>query len=68
MAFEKSIGLILLNLLFVICSLSAQQKMTNYDERWKKVDSLSLKKGLTKSALAEVNKIYTMAKKEKLTM
>ena len=65
MAFEKSIGLILLNLLFVICSLSAQQKMTNYDERWKKVDSLSLKKGLTKSALAEVNKIYAMAKQEK---
>jgi uncharacterized protein YfaS (alpha-2-macroglobulin family) len=41
------------------------QKMNSYDKQWKKVDSLLNKKGLTESALTEVNNIYELAKKEK---
>jgi len=44
--------------------MKAQAPKTNYDVLWKKVDSLYSKKGLTKSALDEVNKIYALAKKE----
>src|ERR1700730_3753379 len=44
--------------------VSAQPK-TNYDQQWKRIDSLITKKGLTQSALDEVNKIYASAKKEK---
>lgn len=44
--------------------MKAQTPKTNYDVLWKKVDSLYSKKGLTKSALDEVNKIYALAKKE----
>lgn len=44
--------------------MNAQTPKTNYDVLWKKVDSLYSKKGLTKSALDEVNKIYALAKKE----
>ena len=43
--------------------LFAQTK-TNYDAKWKVVDSLYMKKGLTESALAEVNRIYTIARQE----
>ncbi|MDH7462274.1 alpha-2-macroglobulin family protein [Chitinophagaceae bacterium 26-R-25] len=56
-------------LLFVfLCpmTMKAQPPKTNYDVFWKKVDSLYSKKGLTKSALDEVNKIYALAKKENL--
>ena len=42
----------------------AQQKPASYQSMWNKVDSLITKKGLTQSALAEVNKIYAKAKKE----
>jgi len=44
-------------------ALFAQQK-TNYDAKWKLVDSLSQKKGLTESALIEVDRIYTLARQE----
>ncbi|HEY4290175.1 MAG TPA: alpha-2-macroglobulin family protein [Puia sp.] len=44
-------------------TLFAQQK-TNYDAKWKLVDSLFQKKGLTESALTEVDRIYTLAKQE----
>ena len=54
----------ILFLSFTQCSV-AQQKNTRYDQLWEKVDSQSLKKGLTKTALAEVNNIYALAKKEK---
>jgi uncharacterized protein (UPF0335 family) len=49
--------------LFVLIS-TAQQKMKSYNEEWKKIDSLITKKGLTQSALDDVNKIYASAKKE----
>jgi len=61
---KKSCRLIALLLLFTHF-LSAQQKMTNYSSLWKKIDSLANQKGLTQSALDEVNKIYALAKKEK---
>ena len=50
--------------LFVFQISFAQQKF-NYDRAWRKVDTLITMKGLTQSALAEVNKIYATAKKEK---
>jgi hypothetical protein len=37
----------------------------DYAERWKKVDKLISEKGLNRSALSEVEKIYKLAKKEK---
>ncbi|HEY4156330.1 MAG TPA: MG2 domain-containing protein, partial [Puia sp.] len=36
-----------------------------YEKTWKRIDSLIQKKGLSKSALEEVNKLYAAAKKEK---
>jgi len=48
---------------FVNCL--AQTPIKNYDQQWKKVDELISKKNLPKSALAEVNKIYVLAKQEK---
>ncbi|MCC6289309.1 MAG: alpha-2-macroglobulin [Chitinophagaceae bacterium] len=49
-------------LLFV--TVKSQTRMNTYDTAWKKIDDLVNKKGLTKSALEEVNKIYAKAKKE----
>lgn len=46
-------------------SLFSQNGLNNYDKFWKKADSLIQKKGLIQSAQEEVNKIYTLAKKEK---
>ena len=66
MAFvRKSIYLLPCIIVLFIQHLSAQQKMSNYDKQWKKVDSLAGKKGLTQSALTEVANIYALAKKEK---
>ena len=65
MSFVKTTVFILIGFILFTHHLSAQQKMTNYTALWKKIDSLSTKKGLTKSALEEVNKIYALAKKEK---
>ncbi|HEY5406654.1 MAG TPA: alpha-2-macroglobulin, partial [Ginsengibacter sp.] len=48
---------------FCFSSLCAQQKTQDYATQWKKIDAL-VTKGLTKSALAEVAKIYTAAKKD----
>ncbi|MBE7172788.1 MAG: alpha-2-macroglobulin [Williamsia sp.] len=53
--------LILLSL--VTLTMQAQNN-SKYDTLWKKADELISKKGLPKSALAEVEKIYTLAKKE----
>lgn len=39
--------------------------MNTYDSAWKKIDDLIQKKGLVKSASAEIEKIYNRAKKEK---
>src|SRR6185503_20570732 len=47
-----------------ICSstINAQKKLNDYTSQWEKVDQFQ-KKGLTKSALAEVDNIYSSAKK-----
>ncbi|HMU45785.1 MAG TPA: alpha-2-macroglobulin family protein [Chitinophagaceae bacterium] len=45
-------------------SSKSQQPIKNYDAEWKKVQGL-IEKGLPKSALDEVKKIYVLAKKEK---
>ena len=49
----------------LILSVLVAQNKDDYKPSWKKVDSLINKKGLTESALAEVNKIYALAKKGK---
>lgn len=49
----------------LLLSATAQQKMNTYQNSWKKIDSLVEKRGLTQSALTEVNKIYALARKEK---
>lgn len=53
-----------LSLIFCFCFsiLQAQKTTSFYDAQWKKVESLQ-KKGLTKSALQEVENIYNDAKK-----
>ena len=60
----------ILKRLFVIAGLCLSaaalfaQDKTNYDAKWKLVDSLFQKKGLTESALTEVDRIYTLARQE----
>jgi len=51
----------------IICFIhaSAQNPQNNYADKWKKIDSLITKKGLTQSALQEVNAIYAIAKNDK---
>lgn len=60
----KKVFLLALASLFLI-TVTAQQKMNNYDKAWKKIDSLIEQQGLPASALTEVNKVYTQAQKEK---
>ena len=52
--------------LFSLFTMNAnsQQPIKNYEKEWKKVEGF-VQKGLPKSALTEVKKIYTLAKKEK---
>ena len=47
-----------------LATLIMQAQNNKYDTLWKKTDELIGKKGLTKSALTEVEKIYALAKKE----
>src|SRR4051812_35356009 len=49
----------------VLFQFSFAQQPINYDKEWKNVDSLFRQKGLTQSALAVVNNIYSAAKKDK---
>jgi len=51
----------------IVCFMqaSAQNPQNNYAEKWKKIDSLITKKGLTQSALQEVDAIYAKAKTDK---
>jgi len=44
---------------------TAQNKPLGYEAQWQQIDSLINKKGLFKSALTEVNKIYQSAKQDK---
>lgn len=58
---------LLLSIIFLCYSIytMAQINEKKYNSLWKKVEVLSNDKGLTKSALAELEKIYLRAKKEK---
>src|SRR6187455_1873262 len=60
---------ILSSLVILICILItnawSQTPVKNYEKEWKNVEELISKKNLPKSALAEVKKIYALAKKEK---
>lgn len=51
-------------LLFAFITMQAQPTF-NYTTAWKKVDELMTKKGLTASAIKQVQTIYTAAQKEK---
>ena len=62
MIFKRFFSLVCTALIFL--TTYAQQKMKTYDKEWKHIDSLIQKDGLTESALTEVNKIYSQAKKE----
>ena len=50
-------------LAFFSTQLMAQAKPNDYKTQWKKIDDL-IEKGLTKTAITEVQKIYALAKKE----
>ncbi len=63
MSVRKIVGIICF-LLPAICSLAQAQKK-DWDASWQLVDSLINKKGLTQSALKEVDALYARAKKEK---
>jgi TonB-dependent SusC/RagA subfamily outer membrane receptor len=52
-------------LLVLIANSYTQVPIKNYEKEWLKIDELISKKNLPKSALAEVKKIYALAKKEK---
>jgi len=62
---KSQIGIVSVILTLFIFQVSFAQQTFNYDRAWRKVDTLILIKGLTQSALTEVNKIYATAKKEK---
>src|ERR1700730_546788 len=55
--------------LFVSCLFifhaTGQTKQNRYDSAWKRADKMIGEKGVNKSALAEVDKIYEWARKEK---
>ncbi|MEO6812580.1 MAG: alpha-2-macroglobulin, partial [Ginsengibacter sp.] len=57
-----SATILILITLFRPNALNAQNKMDDYSSQWEKIDQFQ-KKGLTKSALSEVEKIYSAAKK-----
>jgi hypothetical protein len=54
----------LFSILTFFTSLNSFAQMKNYDVAWTKVDELVQKKNLPQSALTEVKKIYTQAKKD----
>jgi hypothetical protein len=54
---------ILLSTVLLLMSLASSSQQ-QYLSEWKKIDSLIEKQGLIRSALTEVNKIYTSAKKQ----
>jgi TonB-dependent SusC/RagA subfamily outer membrane receptor len=62
---KSSIRILSIVLILFYAQNSFAQQPFNYERAWKKVDTLVTLKGLTQSALAEVNKIYSIAKKEK---
>ncbi|HEU4860375.1 MAG TPA: hypothetical protein VFT15_11080, partial [Chitinophagaceae bacterium] len=58
------LSLVALILVFITPGYS-QTPVKTYEKEWKEIDDLITKKKLPKTALAEVKKIYALAKKEK---
>ena len=63
MVFRKI--LLMFSATLLITCVTAQKMTNKYDKAWEKINQLIDEKGLTSSALAEVNKLYSMAKLEK---
>ena len=61
----KTLFTLAVAIFFLTGNSFSQTAPKTYDANWKKVDDLIVKKNLPKSALAEVKKIYALAKKEK---
>ncbi|HRP56850.1 MG2 domain-containing protein [Agriterribacter sp.] len=57
--------LLLYTFSFLLFIQTKSQTKMNYNDAWKKIDNLIQERSLPKSAIAEVNKIYERAKKEK---
>ena len=51
--------------LFAVIVSIAVNAQTNYDKLWKKIDSVYYTRGLSRTAIADVEKIYAAAKREK---
>lgn len=64
MRFSKLI-LVFIGVVCLLNTINAQTTPKKYDPLWKRVDSLITLKGLNKTAVTEVEKIYQLAKKEK---
>lgn len=60
----KSFFFSLILLCFFSLNVNGQTPIKNYEKEWKKIEDF-VNKGLPKSALAEVKKLYDLAKKEK---
>ena len=64
MPFLKAISLTLILFSLFAMNTNGQTPVKNYEKEWAKVEA-AVKKGLPKSALEEVKKIYALAKTEK---
>lgn len=64
LSFVKSLLFTLIIACLFSMDANSQNPIKNYDDAWKKVEDFT-NKGLPKSALEEVKKIYSLAKKEK---
>src|SRR5688500_4013583 len=61
----KKIFLFIVLAITLAVSTNAQRPGNNYTRDWQRIDSLSTKAGLTKTALTAVKKIYSAAAAEK---
>src|SRR4051812_23176162 len=61
----KALKVLCAGIIIMCLAIPVGAQIKNYSAQWKKVDELIDKQKLPKSALEEVKKIYTQAKKEK---
>jgi len=61
----KTLSSLVILICILITNVYSQTPVKNYEKEWKNIDELITKKNLPKTALAEVKKIYALAKKEK---
>src|SRR5215203_2407765 len=60
----KTLSSLVIFICILITNGYSQAPAKTYQKEWKNIDELIHKKNLPKTALAEVKKIYTLAKKE----